>query len=126
MASQHDRRTYRLSLTNSVAFLVAGTNPSGRSLNNIFILSLSPGSAGEVELESNFTSQLREAALGTSMEIRAGYFGLCARRVDLEAWTCSSSRAALIEAMGPSVPDDLNLLGIAEHFRTEVIFPGLT
>lgn len=80
----------------------------------------------EAEVESNFTSQLREAARGTSLEIRVGFFGLCARRVGQEIWTCSSSRASLAEDLGPSVPDDLNLLGIAEHFRTEVIFPGLT
>lgn len=77
-------------------------------------------------MESNFTSQLREAAQGTALEIRVGFFGLCARRVGQEIWTCGSSRSSLVQALSPSVPDDLNLLGIAEHFRTEVIFPGLT
>lgn len=115
-----------MSLTDSAAFLIAGTNPGTSSLNNIFILSLSPGIVEETEMQSNFTSQLREAALGTSLEIRVGFFGLCARRIGQEIWTCSSSRSSLAEALGPSVADDLNLLGIAEHFRSEVIFPGLT
>ena len=128
MVSRHPCQStvYRLLLTSTSAFLVAGTNPTARSLNNIFILALSPGDVGETELESSFTSQLREAALGTSLEIKVGYFGLCARRIGLETWTCSSSHVALGEALGPNVPDALNLLGMADHFRTEVIFPGLT
>ena len=93
---------YRLPLTVTSAFLVAGTNPTARSLNDIFIMALSPGNVGETELESDFTSQLREAALGTALEIRVG------------------------EALGRNAPDALNLLGMAEHFRNEVIFPGLT
>ena len=117
---------YRLLLTSTSAFLVAVTNPTTRSLNNVFILALSPGNVGEIEMKSNFTSQLREAALGTSLEIKVGFFGLCARRIGLKTWTCSSSRSSLVEALGPNVPDALNLLGMAEHFRTEVIFPGLT
>ena len=126
MVSHYGRQNTALSLTNSLAFLIAGTNPSTSSLNNIFILSLSPGIVEEIEVESNFTSQLREAARGTSREIRVGFFGLCARRIGQEIWTCSSSHSSLAETLGPSVPDDLNLLGMAEHFRTEVIFPGLT
>jgi len=108
------------------AFLVAGTNPSASSLNSIFILALSPGSVEQTEVESNFTSQLREAARGTALNIRVGFLGLCAHQSDLETWTCSSIRSSLMEALGPSVPDALNLLGMAEHFRTEVVFPGLT
>lgn len=127
MVSRHPYQStvYRLLLTSTSAFLVAGTNPTARSLNNIFILALSPGDVGETELESSFTSQLREAALGTSLEIKVGFFGLCARRIGLKTWTCSSSRSSLVEALGPNVQDALNLLGMAEHFRTEVIFPGL-
>ena len=117
---------YRLPLTVTSAFLIAGTNPTARSLNDIFILALSPGNVGETELESDFTSQLREAALGTALEIRVGFFGLCAHRIGLNIWTCSSSRSSLVEALGRNAPDVLNLLGMAEHFRNEVIFPGLT
>ena len=117
---------YHLPLTGTSAILIAGTNPTARSLNNVFILALSPGNVVETELESNFTSQLREAALGTSLEIKVGFFGLCAHRIGLKEWTCRSSRSPLVEALGPNVPDALNLLGVAEHFRTEVIFPGLT
>lgn len=60
---------------------------------------------------------------GSSLEVRAGYFGLCVRYAD-RIWVCSSNSAGLAKQLQP-YQDPLNLIWAQARFREGIIFSGL-
>lgn len=59
----------------------------------------------------------------TTIELRANYFGLCARKPETE-WQCAS-RKSNIEDEITSDEDPEDLLGLAESIKSEILFPGI-
>ena len=60
---------------------------------------------------------------GSSLEVRAGYFGLCVRYAG-EIWVCSSDSAGLARQFQP-YQDPLNLIWVQANFREGIVFSGL-
>lgn len=62
-----------------------------------------------------------------SLEIRVGYMGICVSSLT-EDWICSphaSTLARTINDTNPITGDPLNLIWIADNFRSQVVFSGL-
>jgi hypothetical protein len=122
--------TYAFAHTTGV--LVAGCTSHG--LSGMFLFSLSYASPSPVhepsslEVNSNASSVLAGLNdVGATLEVRAGYLGMC---VSSEAgWVCSRSSEQLArifqqaEVDGPR--DPLNLIYIADTFKREMAFVGL-
>lgn len=60
---------------------------------------------------------------GSSLEVRAGYFGLCVR-YEGGIWVCSSDSAGLARQFQP-YQDPLNLIWTQARFREGIVFSGL-
>lgn len=60
-----------------------------------------------------------------SIAIRAGYFGLCARHTERGAWVCGSGGSSLDMVLGGREHDPLNAIGIAAHFKDDVVLPAM-
>ncbi|CAG9956055.1 unnamed protein product [Clonostachys rosea f. rosea IK726] len=109
--------------------LVAGC--TSESLNGIFIFSLTYTN-GEAQRNLNPSqvnpnaSYILSSLAGneTSLHIRAGYLGTCLTSGN--GWICSRSSEQLATVIIQSkVADPLNLIFVAEKFRSEVVFVGL-
>ena len=66
---------------------------------------------------------MADAAESTTLEIRVGYFGICAN--PNKAWTCNTDKSA-VEALNTSALDDpFDLLAFGTGYREDISFPGL-
>lgn len=55
-----------------------------------------------------------------SIEVRAGYFGVCSRSSGLQ-WVCGDeARRQSVQALNGT-----NLVGLLYHFQSAVLFPGV-
>jgi hypothetical protein len=79
----------------------------------------------EQHMPSNLTDQLRKAAQQTNVEVRVGYFGMCARLTNASEWTCMSGSESLVRSFGADATDALGVLRLAERFKTDVVFSGM-
>lgn len=93
------------------------------------MLSLAPyakeATVTEQGLWSNLTVQFYEAAQQAKVEVRVGYFGLCARLINTGDWACTGGSGSLIVGFGPDATDAMDIMNLAERFKSEVILPGL-
>ncbi|VUC38052.1 unnamed protein product, partial [Clonostachys rosea] len=109
--------------------LVAGCTSEG--LNGIFIFSLAYTNSeaqqnpDPSQVNPNASSVLSGLAGNeTSLHIRAGYLGMCLTSGN--GWVCSRSSEQLATLILQSEAEDpLNLIFVAEKFRSEVVFVGL-
>ncbi|OBT70249.1 hypothetical protein VE03_00020 [Pseudogymnoascus sp. 23342-1-I1] len=115
-----------------LSILTAGCTTT--SLKNVYLLSLSyqsappaspPASQITPSLSTTFASL---AGNTTTLEVRAGYIGMCISAAPGN-WTCSRDADALARALNStqstSSPDPLNILWIAKTFRDTIVFDGL-
>jgi len=113
----------------SGAILLAGAHPGGNSSQSIYVLSLAPHpnevALAEQRLWSDLTAQFHEAAQQTNTEVRVGYFGLCARLINQSGWECTKNGESLFTRLGPDATDTINILRLADDFKSSVLFPGL-
>ena len=73
-------------------------------------------------------SLFAQAARGGDLVVRAGYFGLCAKRgLGPGAWVCSASAFGIKSILGgeTSRQDPLDIVDMADRFKSGVVFPGL-
>lgn len=114
---------------NPLAILLAGAHPGGNSSQSIYVLSLAPHpnevALAEQRLWSDLTAQFHEAAQQTNTEVRVGYFGLCARLINQSGWECTKNGESLFTRLGPDATDTINILRLADDFKSSVLFPGL-
>ncbi|KAM0720896.1 hypothetical protein Q7P37_003181 [Cladosporium fusiforme] len=59
------------------------------------------------------------------LEVRVGYFGLCARRRGETQWFCSNTQSGIHSVLANSSADSLGLVNIGAHFKDDVLFSGL-
>ena len=64
---------------------------------------------------------------GDSLEVRVGYMGLCIKETS-GLWVCSKSANALantIRETKSTAGDPLNLIWLANNYKSQVFFSGL-
>ena len=66
---------------------------------------------------------LSDLKASSQLEVRVGYFGLCAHRQAAE-WICKSGARELMQLIGME-GDPLNLIGTVSKFQGDVVFSGL-
>ncbi|KAJ5089411.1 hypothetical protein N7532_008095 [Penicillium argentinense] len=129
------------------AVLLAGCTSNGMS--GIYLLSLrynAPADSfttapGQVNtLIAHSIHNVSQTGNGTTLEVRAGYMGLCVGQVEQaldEVRVCSSSAKTLAKFISAetktvthgissieTTPDPLNLIMVAEEFRQKIVFDG--
>ncbi|KAJ5557220.1 Ca2+ regulator and membrane fusion protein Fig1-domain-containing protein [Penicillium frequentans] len=127
-----------------LSILLAGCTTSD-SLSNVYLLSLRYTNNSEAATKPAQVSTMIQSAVynvsqtnsGSTFEVRAGYMGLCISQGDVGR-VCSSNAKILANIVKAektssatgnltteSSPDPLNLIMIAEEFRTKIVFDGL-
>jgi hypothetical protein len=120
----------RLTLMKSkTAVLLAGAHSGGSNLRDVYVLSLAPcakeAPLSEQDSWSNITTQLYKAAQQANVEVRVGYFGLCARLIKADEWACIESSESLLTGFGPAAADSMDIMSLAERFKSDVVLPWL-
>ena len=80
-------------------------------------------STSPAQLNPDLVTTFATLVNGSSLEVRAGYFGLCAR-YESGIWLCSSDSVGLARQF-QSYQDPLNLIWIQASFRGGIVFGGL-
>ncbi|KAJ5945999.1 Ca2+ regulator and membrane fusion protein Fig1-domain-containing protein [Penicillium verhagenii] len=129
-----------------ISILLAGCTSSD-SLSNVYLLSLRYTNSSEMTVNAAQVSTMIQSAVhnisesgstqSSTLEVRAGYMGLCMSQSD-EGRVCSSSAKTLANILKTErttsvignvttefTPDPLNLILLAEEFRTKIVFDGL-
>lgn len=130
------------------AVMLAGCTSESMSAMHLFSISYSPtaSTADHVTPKSagivngNISAVFADLAGNARLEVRASYFGLCAKSPAIaDRWICSSSSesiAAIVAGAGDSSAklgrdtthlggDPLKLVHMASKFRSDVAFVGL-
>ena len=82
-----------------------------------------PHSSPPEQVNPGLTSTFAALVNGSSLGVRAGYFGLCVQYAG-GIWVCSSDSAGLARQFQP-YQDPLNLIWTQAKFREGIIFCGL-
>ncbi|OCL04028.1 hypothetical protein AOQ84DRAFT_226534 [Glonium stellatum] len=108
--------------------LVGSWSESTAAMARVYLLSISyqhqTNQIHNSYVNQTLSTAMHDAADSAYLEVRGGYFGLCARSNNKGSWTCKRNAAGFMGNRA-SIEDPLNLLGIMDHFRGEVEFPGL-
>jgi hypothetical protein len=67
-------------------------------------------------------SQISAIVGSAQLEVRVGYFGICASNGG--DWLCSNNATALAASYSPG-DDPLNLIWVAKTFKDNIVFPYL-
>ena len=120
-------RVARCLLTRSIAIVLSGCTSSTTPALNLYLTYLSyqpvPHSTSPAQVNPDLMTTFAALVNGSSFEVRAGYFGLCARDGS-ESWVCSSDSTSLAGLFQP-YQDPLNLIWIQASFREGIVFSGL-
>lgn len=118
---------------------------TSESMSSLHLLSLSYTGAGGAVPENagmvngNTSAVFADLARNARLEVRASYFGLCAKSPNIASgWICSRSAASIAAVVaeagnssakavngGASLADPLNIVYMASKFRTDIVFVGL-
>lgn len=114
------------------AILIAGCTTTG--LKDVYLLSLSYQPIASISPSASqlnpslSTTFARLAGNTTTLEVRAGYIGMCISAT-AGNWTCSRDADSLARTLNltqsATSPDPLNILWIAKTFRDTIVFDGL-
>lgn len=106
------------------ALTLAGA--SRPSISNVYVLSLaynkSTISQCNSSLGEGFSAMLHGATVGSRLEVRMGYFGLCFP-TPAQPWLCSSDKRAVLRYLTRDA-DPLDLIRMGIRFQ-DVLFTGL-
>ena len=114
---------------NPAALLLAGcTSSASVTRLNVYLASLSYGSSDAPSAPSplvnpGIAGTFESMSQNASLEVRAGYFALCARHSGSE-WSCSGDAVDLMERFQPD-QDPANLIWHAANFKDTIVFLGL-
>lgn len=67
--------------------------------------------------------KLQNIAGTAQLEARVGYFGVCVN-ADGGSWLCSANASSLATQIGAE-DDPLNIIWVADTFRSNIVFPYL-
>lgn len=104
-----------------IALALGGSSSTAAGIINLYIVNLRYVAGHCLSGGTNQASTGPGEA--SSLEVRIGYFGVCAR-TSSQAWDCGNS-AATLDLMRASLAsqDPAKLLGLAYRFKDEVLFP---
>lgn len=95
-------------------------------MTGIYILSLAYGNSTTFTVaglaNTNLSSILNSTKGSASLEVRVGYFGMCANE-NGAFWLCSSESKAMLAEFGTD-SDPLNIIWLAQQFQSSVLFSG--
>jgi len=103
--------------------LLAGCTSSTSTVTDIYIFSITYAGSDDGD-----NSLFAQAARGGELVVRAGYFGLCAKQgLEAGAWVCSASAFGIKSILGGenARQDPLDIVDMADHLKSGVVFPGL-
>ena len=92
------------------------------AMSKIYLFSVSSHAQAQT---SHSGAPARQAVRNDALVVRAGYFGLCANHGPGSTWTCASDPFGIRSILGADVMDPMNAIGVAAHFKNDVVFPGL-
>lgn len=114
-------------LTNYTALVLSACTSSSTTPLGLYLTHLSyqtiPQSNSPVQVNPDLVTTFTALVNGSSLEVRAGYFGLCVR-YQSGVWLCSSDSAGLARECQP-YQDPLNLIWVQARFKEGIIFSGL-
>ena len=114
-------------LTNFIALVLSACTSSTATTLGLYLTELSyqaiPHSSPPEQVNPGLTNNFSALVNGSSLRVRAGYFGLCLKYAG-GIWECSSDSAGLARQFQP-YQDPLNLIWTQARFREEIIFCGL-
>ncbi|KAK2768254.1 hypothetical protein FQN54_000106 [Arachnomyces sp. PD_36] len=125
--SSQQRSSSEESTVSRKAILVAGCSSQG--LRNVYLLSLSYHKSSETQsqpssqLNPSFFADVANTSSSASLEVRVGYFGLCAS-LEGQGWTCATDSNSLTENLN-ATHDPLNLIWVADRFQNQVFLSAL-
>lgn len=113
-------------LTISIALLLAGCSSSSPLIPGIFLINFyyddyAPN-YDPTQVDPSVTAAIANIVGQAALEVRVGYFGLCANTDG--AFLCSNNATALAERINID-QDPLNLIWVATTFKNAVVFPYL-
>jgi hypothetical protein len=95
-------------------------------MTSIYVVSFAYSNSTKISLDgqanTNLSSLLNATKGDASLEVRVGYFGLCANEGGA-FWFCSADSNAMVAQFG-SDKDPLNIIWLAKQFQSSVIFSG--
>lgn len=108
-----------------LALVLAGCS-SYSTMTGIYVISFAYSNSTTIPVEGqanmNLSSLLNSTKGDASLEVRVGYFGLCANEGGA-FWFCSADSNAMVTQFG-SDSDPLNIIWLAKQFQSSVIFSG--
>lgn len=106
---------------------MAGCSSSSPQIPDIFLISLYYESYKPnfdlAQVDPGVVTPIANIVHGAELEVRVGYFGICAQP-DHGAFICNSNATALAEVVNVD-QDPLNLIWVASTFKDAVVFPYL-
>jgi hypothetical protein len=113
-------------LTIPIALLLAGCSSSSPLIPGIFLINFyyddyTPN-YDPTQVDPGVTAAIANIVGQAALEVRVGYFGLCANTDG--AFLCSNNATALAERINID-QDPLNLIWVATTFKNAVVFPYL-
>ena len=118
--------TYYILIT-QIAIVLTACTSSSTTASSLYLTYLSyqpiPHSNPPAQINPDLMTTLATLVNGSSLEVRAGYFGLCVR-YESGVWLCSSDSVGLARQFQP-YQDPLNLIWVQARFREGIVFSGL-
>lgn len=114
-------------LIDDTAIVLSACTSSSTTVINIYLTYLAyhpiSHSTSLAQVNPDLTTTFAALVNGSSLEVRAGYFGLCVRYAG-GIWLCSSDSAGLARQFQP-YQDPLNVIWVQARFREGIVFSGL-
>ncbi|KAF1815827.1 hypothetical protein P152DRAFT_411020 [Eremomyces bilateralis CBS 781.70] len=108
-----------------LSILLAGCS-SYSTMIGIYVLGIRYAKVSSASSDSqanpSLVSTIYSVQGNATLDVRVGYFGICVRQSGV-AWVCSSSGPALVEQVGAD-RDPLNLIWLADRFKSDTLFSG--
>ena len=114
-----------------LGLVLSGCSTDAGPIRNIYLTSLSyqkiPASTSNSSalINSNLSATFAGLANGTSLEVRASYFGLCVLGGGgPQSWICRGDTSSIARLYQPQ-QDHLNIIWASTRFKTGIVFSGL-
>ena len=115
----------------TIGLLLSGCSTNSPSNLNIYLISLSyqksPMATSDdfTIVNPHINTTFAALANDTQLEVRAGYFGICAKSGrEQDLWLCDNDAGKIARQFQPQ-QDPLNLIWTAARFKNGIIFSGL-
>ncbi|KAK9470084.1 Ca2+ regulator and membrane fusion protein Fig1-domain-containing protein [Dipodascopsis tothii] len=112
-----------MGISMNLTLLLSGCSAAATVLPKIYLLRMAYNDGTVTVVDSNTAVALAQYVGKTDLEVRIGYFGVCANLAP-PVWFCSSNVTVLANQLDDT-DDPLNILYVAQKFRHVIVFPYL-